>query len=398
MKNSNFFFKCLSVLFLTLTVFTLDSYSQELTNFNKVKTLEELRIINDVKKYFDLKPLTITSQGCNRSAGTKNDFYSEGDYWWPDDKNPEGPYVRKDGLTNPDNFVAHRELMIRLSQISGALTSAYLVTKDDKYILKLFPHLNAWFIDASTKMNPHLLYGQAIKGIETGRGIGIIDTVHLIEVALAIEVVEDSKLMNIEDLNKIKVWFSQYLNWLTSHPYGKQERDNGNNHSTCWAMQVAAFARLVNNQEQIQFCKNMFKTDLLPNQMAQDGSFPKELARTKPYGYSLFNLDAMAALAQMLSDGDENLFQFTTSDGKNLKIGIEFLYKFVRNKSLWPYPEDVMYWNDWPTKHPFLLFGGLKLKNKKYIKTWKQLSEIPDKAEILRNMPVRYPLLWVYRT
>ena len=31
-----------------------------------------------------------------------------------------------------------------------------------------------------------------------------------------------------------------------------------------------------------------------------DGSFPQELARTKPYGYSLFNLDAMAIIAQTL--------------------------------------------------------------------------------------------------
>ena len=35
---------------------------------------------------------------------------------------------------------------------------------------------------------------------------------------------------------------------------------------------------------------------LLPGQMAPDGSFPKELARTKPYSYSIFNFDAMTML------------------------------------------------------------------------------------------------------
>ena len=36
-------------------------------------------------------------------------------------------------------------------------------------------------------MNPHLLYAQAIKGRFTGRSIGIIDTLHLVEVARAID-------------------------------------------------------------------------------------------------------------------------------------------------------------------------------------------------------------------
>ena len=47
----------------------------------------------------------------------------------------------------------------------------------------ILAHVRAWFVNESTKMNPNLQYAQAIKGIATGRGIGIIDTVHLMEVA-----------------------------------------------------------------------------------------------------------------------------------------------------------------------------------------------------------------------
>lgn len=394
MRSKRCFFSHVSRIFLISSFFILNSCQNEITDFEKVKKLEKSRILEDVKKYLDLEPITVTAHVSDRSAGTNHDFYSEGDYWWPNPEDPEGPYIRKDGLTNPDNFVAHRKAMIRLSQISGSFASAYLITRDEIYISKLIPHLRAWFVNSTTKMNPHLLYAQAIKGRETGRGIGIIDTIHLIEVSLAIQVVEKSMLMNDAELNKIKTWFSQYLNWLTTHEYGQKERDNGNNHSTCWAMQVAAFSKLVDNQKQLNFCNNMFKTDLLPNQMVEDGSFPKELARTKPYGYSLFNLDAMATLAKLLSNHNENLFQYTTNNGKNLRSGIEFMHKYVKDKSLWPYQKDVMYWGDWPTKHPFLLFGGLQLNNEDYVNTWEMLPEIPSKSEILRNMPVRYPLLW----
>ena len=74
-----------------------------------------------------------------------------------------------------------------------------------------------------------------------------------------------------------------------------------NNHGTCWVMQVAVFAKFTGNTAMMQFCSDRYKNVLLPNQMAADGSFPLELKRTKPYGYSIFNLDAMATICQVLS-------------------------------------------------------------------------------------------------
>ncbi|GAA4951993.1 alginate lyase family protein [Algibacter agarivorans] len=365
-------------------------------DFDLVVTLEKNHILKSAERYSNLNPVTVTASFSERSAGGKHDFYSEGDYWWPNPKHPDSAYIRKDGLSNPDNFVAHRKAMIRLGQISGALASAYLVTKDGQYIKDLIPHLKAWFVNETTKMNPNLLYAQAIKGRVTGRGIGIIDTIHLIEVAKAIRVVEQSQLISIEELFKIKQWFSDYLAWLTTHDYGKKERDNGNNHSTCWAMQVAAFAELVGNEGQLSFCRTFFKEVLLPGQMAKDGSFPKELSRTKPYGYSIFNLDAIFGLAQIISTEDDNLFQYKTEDGKSLKQGLAFMFPSLKNKDLWTFQKDVMYWDDWPTKQPSLLFGGLQFEREDYIDIWKKLPALPNKPEIIRNMPIRYPLLWVY--
>lgn len=359
--------------------------------------IEKTRVLKNAEFYLNEKPITISSSFCNRSAGSIHDFYSEGDYWWPDPQNPEGPYIRKDGMTNPDNFTAHREAMIRFSQISGALGSAYILTKDQKYANQLAIHLQAWFINDNTKMNPNLLYAQAVKGIATGRGIGIIDTIHLIEVAKAIQAIQDSKALSKADLIAIKLWFSNYLNWLTTHEYGIAERDNGNNHSVCWTMQVAAFANLTKDTVIMDFCRNFYKNTLLPNQMAKDGSFPLELKRTKPYGYSLFNLDAMASICQILSTKEDNLFTYTTKDGLNMDLGLQFMQPFIANKSLWPYPKDVMYWEEWPVRQSSLLFGGIALNNKKYTDLWKSLPADFTNPEVIRNMPVRYPLLWVIK-
>jgi len=362
-----------------------------------LKEIEKARVLKNAEIYLKEQPITVTSSFCIRSAGNSHDFYSEGDYWWPDPQNSAGPYIRKDGMTNPDNFTAHREAMIRLSQISGALGSAYILTKDKKYADQLALHLRAWFINENTKMNPNLLYAQAIQGVATGRGIGIIDTIHLIEVVKAIQAIEGSRALSNVELAAIKLWFSSYLNWMTTHEYGIAERDNGNNHSVCWALQVAAFASLTKDTETMNFCRNFYKNTLLPNQMAKDGSFPLELQRTKPYGYSLFNLDAMASICQILSTKEDNLFTYTTKDKQNIALGLQFMEPYIANKSLWPYKKDVMYWDEWPVRQSSLLFGGLALKNDKYLDLWQSLNGDFTNPEVIRNMPVRYPLLWVIK-
>ena len=228
------------------------------------------------------EPVTITSFVAERSAGGVHDFYSEGDYWWPDPVNPDSAYIRRDGETNPDNFVAHRHAMIRFSSIVGDLTSAWIVTKDEKYIVQALKHIRAWFIDPETRMNPDLQYAQAIKGIVTGRGIGIIDTIHLLEVVQSLIVMEQAGLLSCEDAVATKDWFSNYLYWLANHPYGKDEMNAKNNHGTCWVMQAAQFAKYTGNREVLDFCRERYQTVLLPGQMDTDGSFPLELARTKP--------------------------------------------------------------------------------------------------------------------
>lgn len=339
--------------------------------------------------------VTVTASSSPRSAGTIHDFYSEGDYWWPDSTNLAGPYVQRDGLTNPDNFTAHRLAMIRFSKIIGALGSAYVLTKDEQYLHHAMRHLRAWFADAETRMNPDLQFAQAIKGRATGRGIGIIDTIQLMEVAQGILVMESAKAFDKKLAATIKKWFSDYLIWLTTHQYGKDEMEAKNNHGTCWVMQVASFARLTDNKELLDFCRTRYKTVLLPNQMAVDGSFPLELKRTKPYGYSIFNLDAMVMICQILSDRENNLWNYRTADDKSIEKGIAFLFPYLADKTKWPYQKDVMYWDNWPVAQPSLLFGALTFHNKQWLDAWKVSDHNPQVDEVIRNLPVRHPLIWL---
>lgn len=365
-------------------VFLLISFSsQALEIYPKELIAQTLEKAN---KQLSLKPVTITTTVCSRSAGGKHDFYSEGDYWWPDPANPDGPYIQRDGETNPENFVAHRIAMIRFSDIVGTLASAYKLSHQKRYAVAAVDHFRAWFIDPETRMNPSLLYAQAIKGKATGRGIGIIDTIHFLEVIKALEALKSQ--ISSEDYAQIVNWFKAYTQWLSTHPYGLAERDALNNHGTCWALQVAVFASFTGNAALVDFCRKRYMQVYIPNQMDLNGSFPLELKRTKPYGYSLFNLDIMATLAHVLQVWDWNM-----PDGRGIQKGIQFLLPYIQDKSQWQYPADIMYFDEWPIAQSCLFFAGLH-GNKVAMNTWRKLNHFPSNQEVIRNSPIRNPILW----
>jgi hypothetical protein len=341
------------------------------------------------------KPVTVTASSCKRSSGGLHDYFSEGDYWWPDPAKPGGPYIQKDGQTNPDNFSDHRHAMVRFSEITATLTSAWLLTGDKKYANKALEHLNAWFSDTNTRMNPNMLYAQAIWGRFTGRGVGLIDAYHLVEVAQSVKILADNKAIPEKQALRIKDWFSNFLNWMTTHQYGIDEMNAKNNHGTCWVVTASSMAILAGNDQVRNMCIDRFKTVLLPTQMADDGSFPLELKRTKPYGYSLFNIDAMCNVARILSTPSDNLFEFKTDKGQSLKKGMEFIYPFIVDKSKWPFARDIYIWEEWPVRQSSLLFAGLAYKNENYISTYLSLKASPEHPEVIRNLPVRHPAIWL---
>jgi hypothetical protein len=357
--------------------------------------LERARLMKAGLRYLGEPPVTITASSSPRSAGGPHDFFSEADYWWPDPKNPSGPYVQRDGMSNPDNFSEHRRAMVRLSLQVPALTGAWLVSGDRRFAQHAAVHLRAWFLDGKTLMNPHLKYSQAIHNLNTGRSIGVIDTVHLVEVARAAALLEPSGALTAAERSGLKKWFTDYLTWLTTHPYGTTERDAKNNHGTCWVMQAAEFARYTGNGKVTDFCRDRFKTVLLPNQLAADGSFPEELRRTKPYGYSIFQLDIISTVAQILSTPQDNLWTYQLPDGRGMGKAMAYMFPFLEDKKRWPKKPDVMYFDQWPIRQPSLIFGGLALGRPEYVELWKRLEPEPKVEEVIRNYPIRQPLLWV---
>lgn len=361
----------------------------------EVIKIEKGRVIERANKFLKVKPRTVTASSSPRSIAGKHDFFSEGPYWWPDPANPDGPYIRHDGLRFPGRFQEHDDDLRLFSWIVGTETSAYLITGKQKYAKAAMKHLKAWFIDTATYMNPNMLYAQAIKGICTGRGTGIIDAGQLMDVAQSVVILEKSSRISGEDISLIKNWFTQFIAWLTTHPYGIYEMNAKNNHGSWWHAQVATYARLVDDKKVLQLCLNRYKEILLPGQMATNGSYPEELARTKPYSYSLFNLDATASLLWILSDKTFDAWNYSLPDGRDLKKGLDYMLPFLMDKTKWLRDRDVDRWEQQPEARQFMLFAALAEKNVAWLDLWKSLVEKNPSDESRKSMMLKNPLIWI---
>ena len=156
-------------------------------------------------------------------------------------------------------------------------------------------------------------------------------------------------------------------------------------------MQVAAVAHLTRNTELLDCCRTRFKTVLVSGQIEKDGSLPQELRRTKPYGYSLFNLEAFSTIAQILSTPNDNLWMFQTDDGRGLATAMKYMVPYIRDKRSFPKLSDVMYAEQWEQS----AFCRLALREPDYVELWRHLPADSTVDEVIRNFFVRQPVLWV---
>ena len=346
------------------------------------------------------EPVSIRSvplpEFARKSGAVPGDFLSMGDYWWPNPASKDGlPYVRRDGETNPENFETHRLQLREMRDTVAALAAAYLVSNDASYANRASAWLKMFFVDPATRMNPNLRFAQAIPGVSTGRGIGIIDTLHLAEVALAVDAIASAPGVDVDTLEGVRHWFADYLHWMLTDPNGKEEGATKNNHSVAYTLQVAVFARFTRDETALSQARRTFLEVLLPGQLAPDGSFPRELSRTKPYGYSIFQLDNVALLAEILSTPEKNLWVVNLPDGRSVAQAVAYLFPYLKNRADWPFAPDVAHFEAWPARQPALLLAGYRLGHPDYLELWKQLPSDPADIEVRRNMAVTQPLLWI---
>lgn len=364
-----------------------------------VAKIDRARILRLATRAMELRPPAITDHIATNSAGGPHDFFSQADYDWPNPASKTGlPYIYRDGESNPNVFTDHRMAMHNMKDAVAALAAAYALTSDDKYAHKAAEFIRVFFLDPKTCMNPNLKYAQAVLGSSTGEPYGIIDTLHLVELAVAVPFLEKSSEFPPDVDARLKQWFRDYSHWIMTSKPGISEMDNANNHSIACFVQLAAFAKYTGDQQVLNMSRDRFEKVLFPNQMTNNGSFPRELKRTKPYGYSIFQADNLSILCVLLSTTDDDLWKFTLPDGRSPRNAVDFIYPYLADKNQWLADgrgKDVMHWENWPARQPCLLFAYAEFGDAKYFDLWKKLNADPKDLEIRRNMAITQPLLWI---
>jgi hypothetical protein len=340
-----------------------------------VAVIDHDRILSAADRALAQPPTPLTAIPAPNSPGTPHDYYSE-----------------------PGTFTAHRDALLSLAHTVPALTAAYVLTKDERYAQHAVAHLHAWFVAPDTSMTPSLEYAQVVPPAKKGRPEGLVEAVHLAEVAQSIQFLSNSEALSAEDGVTIVKWFTGYLDWLNSSRTAGLARDMHDHNGSSWLLQAAACARLnLKDDSPLTTLRHQFRSTTLRAQISFDGTFPRELTTPNPYRNTLFNLDLLAGCCELLSTRFESVWDYELQDGPGMRIALAKLYPFIANRRSWPYRADAEFFNELPLRRPALLFAAHVYSRPEYAETWRTLPADTSNPELDRTFPIRQPLLWVTR-
>lgn len=299
-------------------------------------------LVKDADGWCAKGPFTVMQKALTPPSGDKHDYLSFGPYWWPDPAKKDGlPYLRRDGEVNPEAVGPGSDRVALENMAKGAetLALAYFYTAEERYAQRATLYIKAWFLDPATKMNPHLRFGQAIPGRTEGRGIGIIETRRFCQILNALALLEGSPALTQPERDAVREWFKAYLGWLRTHPNGKAEQGERNNHGTWYDVQAAHFALYTGDK---QLAKEIL-TGALKNRLAEqvkpDGSQPHELGRTRAYTYSLINLSGLLDLAELGRQCDVDYWNYPSANKSLLREAVAFVGAYADPEKKWGYQQ-----------------------------------------------------------
>lgn len=363
----------------------LSETKQRILSGDKTFDASVRQLESEARKALGAGPFSVVSKSATPPSGDKHDYMSMAPYFWPDPKKPDGlPYIRRDGERNPEinKLTDHRSLDLLVESVS-TLALAYYFKDDEAYAAKAAQLLRAWFIDPATRMNPNLEYAQYIPGVNTGRGIGLIETRGLTRVVDAVGLLAGSKSLTAADRRGVEDWYAKFLQWMLESRNGREEAAAKNNHGTFYDVQVVSYALFVGKQELAKQVLTDARQKRIALQVEPDGRQPLELVRTKAWSYSVGNLDGLLTLAELGDSVGVDLWNFKTGDGRSIRRALEYLYPFAVGAEKWPHQQ----LGEWPPQmlYPLMRRAAARYTDEKFRSILRKIPEadVADREHLL---------------
>ena len=335
-------------------------------------------LISKAEKALSMGRLSVVDKSLTPPSQDKHDYMSLGPYFWPNPKTKDGyPYIRRDGKVNPNALIdSDSPRLVRLANALETLALAYYYTNNTKYAQRAVEMIQIWFINDTTKMNPHLKYAQGIPGTVPGRALGILDGRHFVRILDSITLIENSNLLSSKDLEVIKQWVKDYQNWLLNGEYAYEESHRPNNHGTFYDYQVVGYALYLEQPKKAKELLTNAQYIRLGSHIGSKGQNFHELERTRPLHYSLFDLEAMIGLALYSDHYDDVNFWTFTINQTSLKKAIDYVIKYKNNRDMWLVKNEKVNFMDLT---PTLLVAAQKYQtdeyNKEILKLWRSKQD-----------------------
>jgi len=299
------------------------------------------RLAEDAHKAMGAGPFSVVNKKTDPPSGDRHDYMSMAPYFWPNPDTSNGlPYIRRDGERNPDiNKISDHRTIFEMSSAVETLALNYYFTGDEASAARAKELLAACFFDPATRMNPNMQYAQAILGVNTGRGIGLIEGRALAPVVDAVGLLAGSKAWTTDDQRQLQQWYAQFLQWMQESKNGREESAAKNNHGTYYDIQAASYALFLGK---VELASNILQTvehKRIDLQIEPDGRQPLELARTKAWSYSQANLTGLMQLADLGEKVGVDLWHYRSGDGRSVTKAIDYLVPFALGREKFPYSQ-----------------------------------------------------------
>jgi len=215
------------------------------------------------------------------------------------------------------------------------LALAWYFTGDETYAKKATELLRTWFLDTDTRMNPNFQFAQAVPGVNTGRGIGLIEMAGMTSLIDAVGLLAGSKSWTEADQRALQQLFTQFVQWMQESKNGRDEAAAKNNHGTYYDLELTMFALFIGKNEIATNVLRAVPAKRIARQIEPDGRQPLELARTNAWGYSVGNLRGLISLAELGDKFGADLWRYETSDGRSIRKALDCLVEFATGEQKW---------------------------------------------------------------